>query len=263
MSEYIFNHDWQAELERLQMVEQIYDANTIAHLEAAGVGAGWRCLEVGGGAGSIAAWMAERVGPTGHVVATDLQTDFLEKLSPPGVEIRPHNIVTDDLEADSYDLIHARMVLQHVPERDEALRRMVAALAPSGVLVEEDLECVGLVAGPHPKADFFDRYQRVLLGLMPGYDPHFGRRLPVALRALGLTDVAAAGWMPFALCDTVATEMWQLIVERMREPLVAGGHLTAREVDELVALHDDEGFSFLYPAMVTARGRRTAASDVR
>jgi SAM-dependent methyltransferase len=190
------------------------------------------------------------------VVATDLQTDFLEKLSPPGVEIRSHNIVTDDLEAGSYDLIHARMVLQHVPQRDEALRRMAAALAPGGVLVEEDLDCAGLVAGPHPKADFFDRCQRLVLGLMPGYDPSFGRRLPAALRALGLTDIGADGSVAFGLGGTAAMEMWQMIIRRMREPLVAGGHLTAQEVDDLVALHDDAEFSFLYPAMVTAWGRR-------
>jgi len=61
------------------------------------VGPGWHCLEVGGGGGSIASWLANRVLPDGRAVATDLDTRFLETLSIPNLEVRRHDIVTDPL----------------------------------------------------------------------------------------------------------------------------------------------------------------------
>ena len=64
--------DWRDELARLRLIEQEIDSITIRHLTTVGVGEGWRCLEVGAGAGSIARWLAERVGPTGAVVAVDI-----------------------------------------------------------------------------------------------------------------------------------------------------------------------------------------------
>ena len=62
---------------RLRLIEQASDPTTFAHLDRIGVGAGWRCLEVGAGGGSVAAWLGERVGPTGHVLALDLDLRHL------------------------------------------------------------------------------------------------------------------------------------------------------------------------------------------
>ena len=45
---------------RLRLIEQASDPTTLAHLDRIGVGAGWRCLEVGAGGGSVAAWLGER-----------------------------------------------------------------------------------------------------------------------------------------------------------------------------------------------------------
>ena len=68
---------------------------------ARGVGPGWRCLEVGAGAGSIAGWLADRVGPSGQVIATDLDTRFLEQQARPNLEVRRHDVVRDPLETDA------------------------------------------------------------------------------------------------------------------------------------------------------------------
>jgi 16S rRNA A1518/A1519 N6-dimethyltransferase RsmA/KsgA/DIM1 with predicted DNA glycosylase/AP lyase activity len=76
-------------------LEARWDPGTIRHLETLGVGEGWHCLEIGGGGGSIAEWLCRRVGPKGHVVATDLDTRFLEALDYDNLEVVRHNIVTD------------------------------------------------------------------------------------------------------------------------------------------------------------------------
>jgi len=257
MSRYAFNHEWSEEQRRLQMNETMLDPGTIRHLEALGVGPGWRCLEVGAGAGSITRWLCERVGPTGRVVATDLQCDFIEDFDEKNLEVRTHDIAGDDLEEGTFDLVHSRMVLMHVPGRDEALKRMVRALAPGGVLLEEDMDCASLV-GSGPGAALFEKVVPGFVEVLEvvGYDPNFGRRLPAVLRAQGLVDVAAEGRVPIGVGLNLAAEMWKLSLERCRPAIVARGDMTDAEIDEVLAIHDSEDFTFLYPVIVAAWGRR-------
>lgn len=74
--------------ERDGAFERERDAATIRYLEEIGVSSGWRCLEVGGGGGTIAEWLCQRVGTAGHVVATDLDTRSLESIVSPNIEVR-------------------------------------------------------------------------------------------------------------------------------------------------------------------------------
>ena len=133
---------------RFDALSGMFDRGTIRHLEDRGVSESWRCLEVGGGGGSITAWLANRVGPTGHVLVTDVDPRFLEPLSAQNVEVRKHNIVTDPLPNATFDLIHARLVLIHLPEREKVLARLVSALKPGGWLVDEDFDSVSLLPDP-------------------------------------------------------------------------------------------------------------------
>jgi precorrin-6B methylase 2 len=66
------------ERERLALLTQVADPITIRRLTDLRVGRGWSCLDVGAGDGSVAHWLAGRVGPIGRVVATDLNLRFLE-----------------------------------------------------------------------------------------------------------------------------------------------------------------------------------------
>ena len=77
---YLLDHGWKTEHERLTRLGATLDPVTIQHLETIGVTTGWRCLEVGAGAGSMAAWLCRRVGAQGHVVATDLDVKLLAPL---------------------------------------------------------------------------------------------------------------------------------------------------------------------------------------
>ena len=63
-----------AEDERLTLLEQIFDPLSRRRRDM--VQPGWRCLEVGAGRGSMAVWLAEQVGPSGHVVATDIDVGY-------------------------------------------------------------------------------------------------------------------------------------------------------------------------------------------
>jgi tRNA A58 N-methylase Trm61 len=56
-----------SESTRLRNIQQASDSFTIKHLGATGIGQGWRCLEIGAGGGSIAAWLGDRAGATGSL----------------------------------------------------------------------------------------------------------------------------------------------------------------------------------------------------
>jgi hypothetical protein len=74
---YLLNNQ-QAEAERrLDALSELFDPATFRHLAAVGVTAGWVCWEVGAGGASVPAWLAEQVGPSGRVVASDIDTAWM------------------------------------------------------------------------------------------------------------------------------------------------------------------------------------------
>lgn len=71
---YFFDTAEQVERHRLEAQTALWDPFTFRILDGVGVAEGWRCLEIGAGTGSVASWLCERVGGSGHVVATDVET---------------------------------------------------------------------------------------------------------------------------------------------------------------------------------------------
>lgn len=74
------------------------------------------------------------------MLATDPDTRWTTTRGLCRVEVHGHDIVKDPLPAHSFDLIHARLVLAHLPARDQVLPRLVASLRPGGWLVVEDFD---------------------------------------------------------------------------------------------------------------------------
>src|SRR5690349_20927717 len=95
--DYPFGEDRGRESERLDAVEQAFDAPSRAALSEAGVQSGWRCWEVGAGRGSIANWLAAEVGPEGHVLATDLDGRWFGAGGATNVTFTAHDLTRDDL----------------------------------------------------------------------------------------------------------------------------------------------------------------------
>jgi SAM-dependent methyltransferase len=102
---------------RLRALEAVFGQASTRRLADLGVGAGWRCLEVGCGAGGVALWLAGRVGTTGRVLATDLDARFMTGREQPNLDVQKHDITTDAIEPGSFDLAHTRNVLAHPHDR--------------------------------------------------------------------------------------------------------------------------------------------------
>ncbi len=261
-AQYRFDNSWVQARERLAAIEAGNDPGTIRHLEALGVSEGWRCLEIGGGGGSITEWLCRRVGPSGRVVATDVNPRFLEALDFPNLEVRRHNIVDDDLEQGAFDLVHTRAVLVHLAEREKALDRIVAALKRGGWLLAEETDSISFVADPRAGEVACDRFLKMLRAHQAagsGIDLFYGRRLFADLHARGLVDVDAEGRSRMVRGATRGAQFWRLTYSQMREVLLRSGELDAEELEASLTLIDDPNFVFMGPTLMAAWGRRPEA----
>jgi SAM-dependent methyltransferase len=192
MPGYVLPHNLAGERNRLALMSELLDPLERAHIERLGLRPGWRCLEAGCGNGSIARWLASRVAPSGHVVASDLDITYVAGLQLPCLEVRKLDVLSDAIEDGTYDFVVARAMLHHIADPQLALRRMLAALKPGGVLlsIEPDmLPCT--VAEPEPVRTFWQGWLQ--WSARVGIDYFIGRKIAAWLDALGLHDVAGEG----------------------------------------------------------------------
>ncbi|HXB56234.1 MAG TPA: class I SAM-dependent methyltransferase [Vicinamibacteria bacterium] len=235
----------------------MFDLGTIRHLKDRGIAQGWRCLELGGG-GSIATWLSARVGPTGGVLVANGDPGRFEALRLPNLEVRRHDLARDPLPEATFDLVHARLVLLRVPEREAVLARLVAALKPGGWLVDEEFETS---LAPDPSLAPGEALPKTYLAMArvmdgQGVDRSFGRRLFGLLRAHGLETVGAEGQASMWSCHSPGAPVLRAIFEHLRGEIVSGGHVTKEEFDRDVAHFSDHGFFMPSPLLWTAWGRR-------
>ena len=138
---YWFDNSLADEGDRLRLLEAVADPRSIRLLDQLGVGEGWRCAELGAGGGSIAAWLARRVGDNGTVLAVDRNVTLLHDLvGLSNVEIVEASIEDLEFAPASVDLIHTRNTLMHLDGADDVIPELVDALRPGGVLLLEEAE---------------------------------------------------------------------------------------------------------------------------
>ncbi|MFJ3665457.1 methyltransferase domain-containing protein [Streptomyces sp. NPDC090106] len=261
-SGYVFDPSWESEHSRLCSLEEIYDGQTRHRLTELGITEGQRCLEVGCGAGSVARWLARQVGAAGQVLAVDVDTRFAGSHTLDNLEVRRHDIVTDDLPEASFDLVHARAVLEHLPDRDEALRRMVAATRPGGWVVVEDFDIDGpmypAAARYYPPGftEVAERLGRALRAAFTGagVDIGTGRALARELADAGLTDIGAEIHAPVLTGGTAA--FFPLTLRSLRPRLLATGEVTDADIETVIDLTKSHGTTYVPTFMVLAWGRK-------
>lgn len=251
-----------SERDRLRVLSEIHDPQTIRLLDRIGLKPDGRCLEVGPGDGSIARSMADRVGPNGRVVAVDVAEGLMGDL-PDNIEFRLCDARTDDL-GEPYDLIHVRHVLLHLRERDLVLRRLAGALRPGGVLfVEEyvlpwELGSGALAATGDP--DGASAFVTLMTGFLraAGADRWWAMSLPLRLKDHELVDVTSEGWFPPTTGDHDSVLPIREGLIRATPKLRSAGLLDIDDqtVERGIAFASDPTTMFLPYLLVSAWGRR-------
>ena len=129
--DYLFDNQQAEAGERFDALSELFNPSTFQRMDAIGLSPGWRVWEVGAGGASVPSWIAART--SGYVLATDVDTSWLEGASAP-YEVKRHDIGKDPAPDGLFDLVHARLVLVHVPERIVALSTMISAVRPFGLV---------------------------------------------------------------------------------------------------------------------------------
>jgi SAM-dependent methyltransferase len=191
------------EYDRLRAQARVWEAATGRLLDQVGLAAGARCLDAGCGPGETMRVLAQRVGPAGrvHGIDTDAALGAMALATLHDAGHRQCTFGAFDLTTAEpvpegpFDLVHARLLLFHLPDRVAVLARLWDAVAPGGHLLVQDYDLHG--AGTIPATASAQELLLVLIDAFTaaGCDVRAGARLPQLFAEAGIgrpdgTDVA-------------------------------------------------------------------------
>jgi ubiquinone/menaquinone biosynthesis C-methylase UbiE len=193
----------QEEYDRLRAQARVWESATGRLLDKAGLAPGASCLDAGCGPGETMRLMAQRVGPAGRVLGIDVDASLgamtvatLHRAGHRHCDFHAHDLTAGGpIPGAPFDLVYARLLLFHLPQRRAVLASLWDAVAPGGHLVVQDydLRSVGVL----PALDSVEELGRVVIGAFTavGCDVYAGARLPQLFVQAGVgvpdgTDVA-------------------------------------------------------------------------
>ncbi|GGZ40039.1 methyltransferase [Streptomyces inusitatus] len=259
---YAFDNDNGHAGEQHRALTAGYDGLSVGRLAGLGLRDGLRCLEVGAGGGSVARWLAARVAPTGSVLATDIKPHHIAPAE--GLEVAVHDITRDPLPECAFDVIHARLVLLHLPERLQVLERLVRALRPGGRIQLDDFDETtygpliplgGLRGGDAAEvyATYIAAKQRLLEAA--GVDLTWGRSMAAAMEQAGLTDIDTEPHVQSWRCHSPGTALQIHNTHHLRTRFLAVG-VTDEDLRAARRVMSHPHFLAASCLMYSAQGRR-------
>jgi ubiquinone/menaquinone biosynthesis C-methylase UbiE len=226
------------EIERLHLQGDAVAPDAEIMLARIGVGAGWRCLDLGCGPRGITDLLSARVGPSGRAVGLDADPEFIayaRERAPANVEFVQGNAYETGLPAGSFDLVHMRFVASTAGKPERLVAEAVRLARPGGTVAmqEPDIDTFRCF----PPLPAWDRLMTAIERLFAsvGGDVRLAHRLYAMARHAGLQDVQ---FRPFFLGvrpgDPLADFLpWTM--ESLRKSIVDGGIMTAADLDAAVA----------------------------
>lgn len=254
MDSYALPHSLQGEPGRLDLMSQMLDPQLFFRLRQIGVAEGWRCLEVGAGNGSVSRWLAGQVGASGSVVASDLDPGLMGPADAPNLTVRAIDVTRDDLGED-YDLVLARALLHHLPERTAVLQRLSEAVRPGGYLVleEPDFHSVMATESPTLRA-FWEGW--LAWAASEDIDYFVGRRIAPKLVALGMDPVLAYGETILYQGGSLTARYLQSTMHELEQSLLGSGFISHTIWDDSMALFHNSSFWSWQNCYVTTVARK-------
>ncbi|MGC4943049.1 class I SAM-dependent methyltransferase [Kribbella sp. DT2] len=257
--EYIFDTGSDLGIGHMDCLQRVLDEPTTRFLEAVGVRPGQRCLDLGAGGGSISHWLADRTGPTGQVVAVDIATDQLT--DGPGIEVHRHDVTTGLPVDGPFDLIHARLLLVHLPQREQVFEMLVDALAPGGWLVLGEFSGRPLTVVSAPSDEDRALWERMMhlshdrLGAARGIDLGWAHSVQGRMDAAGLMNVHGMEYSQTTTGGGVGCLLHRNL-NQQAEPLLLQFGATPAELARYRELLLDPGFRAWFYQLVFSAGQR-------
>jgi ubiquinone/menaquinone biosynthesis C-methylase UbiE len=228
--------------DRLRLLDKVYGASTRRMLLEAGLRPGMRVLDVACGVGTVTCWIAEKVGSSGEVVAADISPDQLAVAREtwaacdglPPVEFIEASAYDTGLPAESFDLVHTRLLLCHLNRPEDAIAEFYRLLKPGGVFVCHDLYLSGMLSVPLTSAWTRSTEVAHALGKSIGVDYDHGLKLPTRMLEAGFQRPEVSFDMPVYMRGP-EKRLWELTFAEAGPAIARAGVASAEEVDELAA----------------------------
>lgn len=255
---YVFDSTrFKSERKRLRAIEKLFDPSSRRRLLSAGIASGRRCLEVGAGAGSLARWMSRRVGPSGHVQALDINTRYLDRV-PANVTVVESDVRATDFEPNSFDVIHARYVLVHIPEYQKVLTSLWNALRPGGGMVIEEPDFTVYRGFNGAEMPAFNSVHEAISHMYTskGVNPALGAQLPALFQNLGAKSLFIENDAPMSRGGSGIAKMMNLSAVQLKEKYLATGKVTAADLDAYARFTQDPASWAIYYATVGVIARK-------
>ncbi len=254
-------HEHDQERQRLQLLEEFLDPIAQPALLDAGIGPGARVLEVGPGAGSMLRWLADTVGPDGHVTGIDINPRFVEDIDLPNVSVRKADLLDPPGDLGGFDIVYARYVMLHLPDAVAGARALFDLLKPGGkaVIIDLDWRSVRAADQSHPLAEGFDTAMTTAMEVLQGagiMDLAFGPKGALALEAAGFTDVSCRGMTRLLRGGTHEVKWYRQSVAPAEAAIQAYAPDRAMDTAQVFAAYDDPGFAFSSPIETITQGTR-------
>jgi ubiquinone/menaquinone biosynthesis C-methylase UbiE len=247
---------------RLSRLNDLLNAQSLARLR---VERGHRVLDVGCGMGQLSRAIARAAGPDGWVVGVERSREQIAEGKRQAlaagevnaVDVREGDAAELPLRDDewgTFDVAHARFILEHVDDAAAVVREMVRAVVPGGRIVLEDDDHD--VLRFHPAIPEFEEAWRAYIRAYEkaGRDPYVGRKLPALLARAGATP-RANDWPFFGACQgsadfPVIVSNCRAIIVGARAAVVQHGGLSEDAFEAALRAYDrwcrEPGASFWY-----------------
>ena len=218
------------EQRRLSTLNELVNAGSLGALAPA---RGERAIDFGAGLGQLTRAIAKATGVT--ALGIEFSAAQIEEASRQAAsegeaglfELRQGDAASPPLRPEewgSFDLAHARFLLEHVQDPAAVVRAMVRSVRPGGrvVLEDDDHDLLRLWPEPPGFGPLWAAYQRSYD--RNGNDPIVGRRLVSLLHAAG-ADPRRSTWLPFGSCSgdpafPLLVDNLVRILDGAREPML-------------------------------------------
>jgi ubiquinone/menaquinone biosynthesis C-methylase UbiE len=224
------------EVERLRLQAEIYAPHSEHLLTLAGIGAGQRVLDIGCGAGDLTMAAARLVGPTGSVIGVDMDSDVLELARARAAEAGLVNVsfqratLPDARLNEPVDALIGRLILIHLADPVDVVRRLSALVRPGGVASFQELSPKH--AGSVPETPLVAQAYRWVIDTLRarGGDPATGQRLYRIMRDAGFAGIGTAMEIPAGDAESALPRFVAGTVNSMLRAIEAAGVATRAEI---------------------------------